>query len=167
MDVAKVGSGYDTAEEANRARGIMRDERDKGTAPEHADGRDYRSIPVEELRRFTQDQAELTSIRQVAAEVGVGRTTLHKFAAGETTPHPRVRRLLGLWYLRRTREARQEASAAPYAAAMEILLSSLPAEARQAAATELLSLVEARYAASGAERPPWLDALRAQLGVTG
>jgi hypothetical protein len=145
----------------------MGEERQESGAPEHADGRDYRSVPVEELRRFVQDQSELTSIRQVAAEIGVGRTTLHKLVAGETMPHPRVRRLIGLWYLRRTREARQQKSIGPYAAAMEILLSSLPDDARRAAAAELLELLEKGYEESGAERPDWLDALRAQVLKTG
>jgi hypothetical protein len=128
-------------------------------APENAAGRDYRTVPVEAIRRFAQDETELTSIRHVAAEVGLGRTTLHKFVAGETMPHPRVRRLLALWYLRRHDQAAEDETVRPYATALGILLACVPDEVRMGAAEDVLNVLE-RHAVTGGERPPWMDALR-------
>ncbi len=131
-------------------------------APENAEGRDYRTVPVEMIRRFAQDETELTSIRDVAAEVGLGRTTLHKFVAGETMPHARVRRLLALWYLRRHGQAAEDEAVGPYASALAVLLSGVPDRARAFAAGEVLDVLERGYAATCEERPAWLDALRAR-----
>jgi hypothetical protein len=142
---------------------MMPEKRDKAAAaPENAEGRDYRTVPVEAIRRFAQDETELTSIRHVAAEVGLGRTTLHKFVAGETMPHPRVRRLLALWYLRRHGQAAEDETVRPYVSALEILLSGVPGDTRSRAAEDVLDVLERGYAATGGERPSWLDALRAR-----
>ncbi|WP_420125279.1 hypothetical protein [Longimicrobium sp.] len=116
-------------------------------APEKAEGRDYRTVPVEVIRRFAQDETELTSIRHVAGEVGLGRTTLHKFVAGETVPHPRVRRLLALWYLRRNADANGAHAVRPDSWALVSLLASscVPDDLRADAAREILDVLE-RYA---------------------
>jgi hypothetical protein len=119
-------------------------------APENAEGRSYRKVHVEELRRFVQDETELTSIRRVAAEVGIGRTTLHKFVAGETIPHPRVRRLLAIWYLRRL----------GYAVEDEEVLPEEDANSRDVSAhagEDVLRVAE-RSGAPGTEPPPWFRA---------
>lgn len=146
----------------------MADDRGRGAEAQEGEGRDYRAVPVDTIRRFAQDQAELTSIRQVAAEIGLGRTTLHKFVAGETMPHPRVRRLLALWYLRRSGQpAGREEALQPYASALEILLAGVPDAARDQAAGEVLDVIARGYAASSGERPEWLDALRDRLADSG
>jgi transcriptional regulator with XRE-family HTH domain len=62
-------------------------------------GKGYRTIPEEVLRDFYTDQIELSTLKQVADRAGIGRTTLHNFMNG-SSPHPRTRRLLGLYYLR-------------------------------------------------------------------
>jgi hypothetical protein len=140
----------------------MGDDRERGAAAPEGEPRDYRAVPVEAMRRFAQDQAELTSIRQVAAEIGLGRTTLHKFVVGETMPHPRVRRLLALWYLRRHGHAADDdAAVRPYAAALQILLGDVPEDARERATAEVLDVLERGYTVAGGEPPAWLDALRA------
>jgi hypothetical protein len=140
----------------------MGDDRDGGAAAPEGEARDHRAVPVEAMRRFAQDQAELTSIRQVAAEIGLGRTTLHKFVAGETMPHPRVRRLLALWYLRRHGQGADGESLRPYASALQILLGGVPDEVRARATDEVLDVLRRGYAAGG-EPPPWLDALRTMV----
>lgn len=55
-----------------------------------------READVELLRRWCQDQVELSSIRKVASRAEVGRNTLQQFVSGETMPHARVRRRLTL-----------------------------------------------------------------------
>jgi hypothetical protein len=122
---------------------------------------DHRSVPLDVLRDFVRSQAELSSLRQVAAEIGLGRTTLHSFISGETNPHPRVRRLLGLWYLQKLEQAPDIDVARPYAAALEILLSEVPEDRRRAAQQSLLKLLAETHAQGGAE-PRWLELLRTQ-----
>lgn len=122
-----------------------------------------RDVPIEAVRELARDHAERTSLRHLAPEIGLGHTTLHNFLNG-AAPHPRVRRLLGAWYLRVTggaAEAESE-SVQPYASALKILLGGLPAESRDRAAGEVLDVVERGYEGAGRERPGWLDALRAR-----
>lgn len=120
---------------------------------------EYRAVSVETLREFARDRAELTSVRQVAAEVGLGRTTLHNFISGDTTPHPRVRRLLALWYLRE-KDNQKAFSPADFASALTILLGELPAEQRAQATAALVDRIAALYASVGVAMPPGLAALR-------
>ena len=122
---------------------------------------DYRSVPLEVLRDFVRAHAELTSIRAVAGEVGVGRTTLHSFLNEETTPHPRVRRLLGLWYLTKVNEAPDIDVIRPYAAALSILVSSLPEDERGAATALMVESLAAIYAGRE-EQPRWMELLRTE-----
>lgn len=122
---------------------------------------DHRAVPLEVLRDFVRSQAELSSIRQVAAEVGLGRTTLHSFINEETNPHPRVRRLLGLWYLQKLEQAPDIDIARPYVAALEILLSEVPEDRRRAAQQNLVELLTETHSEAGAE-PRWLELLRTQ-----
>lgn len=70
-----------------------------GAAEPAVEPRAYRTIPLEVLRGFYADQVELTSLAQVAARAGLGRSTLHSFLAG-AKPHRRTLRLLGLHYLK-------------------------------------------------------------------
>jgi hypothetical protein len=119
-----------------------------------------RDVPLEAMRELARDHAERTSLRHLAPEIGLGHSTLHNFLNG-ATPHPRVRRLLGLWYLRMTSgEGGAAESVEAYASALEILLGDLPASSRERAADEVLDVVERGYQTAGRTRPGWLDALR-------
>ncbi len=117
---------------------------------------DHRSIPLEVLRDFIRSQCELTSTRAVAAETGLGRTTLHAFMNGATKPHPRVRRVLALWYLRKMNEAPDIDIVRPYESALSILLSSLPPEHQDSARALLIKGLRALH---GTPVPRWLQLL--------
>ena len=119
---------------------------------------DFRSIPLEVLRDFVRTQSEITSIRACAAEVGLGRTTLHLFIQGQRNPHPRVRRALGLWYLRKQNEAVDIDVVRPYVSALSILIAGLPEMDRDTASALVLETLEAVYT-SHAEIPRWLELL--------
>ncbi|HEU4883626.1 MAG TPA: hypothetical protein VFT45_15305 [Longimicrobium sp.] len=121
---------------------------------------DHRAVPVETLREFARDRAELTSVRQVAAEAGLGRTTLRNFLTRGTTPHPRVRRILALWYL--GEKAKEQTPFLPedYISAFDILLDGLPDDHRARAAAVLVERLVAMYASAGVEIPPALAELR-------
>lgn len=124
--------------------------------------KDYRNVPIEVLRDFTRTQTEITSIRSVADEVGLGRSTLHKFIQGRTTPQPRVRRLLGLWYLEKVEQAHDIDVARPYAAALQILLSDIPPEGRRDAEQDMLETLADTHSQHGTAQPRWLELLRSQ-----
>jgi hypothetical protein len=124
---------------------------------------DHRSVPVEVLREFARTQAELSSIRTIAEDAGVGRSTLHKFITAGTTPHPRVRRLLALWYLRRMSGLDELELIRPYVAALDVLFGDVPDPARVRATRGVLDSVERAYAEIGEESPRWLDVLRTRL----
>lgn len=121
---------------------------------------DHRAVPVETLREFARDRAELSSVRQVAAEVGLGRTTLHNFISEDTTPHPRVRRLLALWYLREKEKEEAALSPETYSAALAILLRGVPAEQRAQARAALIERIAALHANAGVRLPLGLAELQ-------
>jgi len=58
--------------------------------------------------------------------VGIGHSTFHKFILGRTRPQPRVRRLLGLWFIARQNEASDIDIVRPYVPALYVLLAALP-----------------------------------------
>lgn len=119
-----------------------------------------RDVPIEAVRELARDHAERSSLRHLAPEIGLGHSTLHNFLNG-AAPHPRVRRLLGVWYLRVTGgEAHDDESVRPYVSALEILLAGVPGDARARAAGDVLDVLERGHAAGGGAPPAWLDALR-------
>lgn len=122
--------------------------------------KDYRAIPTEVLRDFALSQTEASSIRSVADEVGLSHSALHKFVTGRTNPQPRVRRLLGLWYLQKVEQAHDIDVARPYAAALDILLSEIPHERRGAAERGVLELLAQVHTPAGEPPPRWLELLR-------
>ena len=70
----------------------------------------WRAAEPAVLRAYAQAETERSSMRAVAERIGMGRTTLYNFLAG-ANPHPRVRRLLALWYLRETGGVQVDADA--------------------------------------------------------
>jgi hypothetical protein len=58
----------------------------------------YRDVSVETLREFYTDQIESSSIKEVAARAGLGRTTFQSFLTG-SKPYLRTHRALAMYYL--------------------------------------------------------------------
>jgi hypothetical protein len=119
---------------------------------------DYRGVPLEVLRDFAHSRAAMTSIRAIADEAGIGRSTMHKFMLGRTDPQPRVRRLLALWYLRTLAEAEIIDVVRPYLSAMGVLLSGIPQHERDGATADLAGALSTIYDAR-ASLPQWLQML--------
>jgi hypothetical protein len=118
-----------------------------------------RDVPIEAVRELARDRAEQSSLRHLAPEIGLGHSTLHNFLNG-AAPHPRVRRLLGIWYLRQTGAAQaDDETVRPYASALDILLAGVPAAAREHATRDVLDVLERGYAPTG-KTPDWITALR-------
>lgn len=122
--------------------------------------KDYRTIPVDVLRDLALAQTDVTSIRQVAEEIGISHSALHKFVIGRTAPQRRMRRLLGLWYLSVIETAHEIDVARPYANALDTLLAGVPEVQREAAAARVLAGVEMAYTEEGEMPPRWMDVLR-------
>lgn len=123
---------------------------------------DHRAVPLEVLREFTRSMAEMSSLRLVAEDAGVSRSTVHKFITAGTTPHPRCRRLLGLWYLRRLAGVDELELIRPYASALDVLLADVPARSlRNVTLTVLWGIAEG-FSAEGEEAPRWLDVVRSR-----
>jgi hypothetical protein len=120
----------------------------------------FRDIPLEVLRDFVRTRAEDTSIRQIADEIEVGRTTLHSFINAETTPHPRIRRKIALWYLDWLQTAPDMDVVRPYAAALDVLTGGMPERQRDGAVEIVLDGVELGYVGDGASLPRWVEVLR-------
>lgn len=128
---------------------------------------DHRTVPLEVLREFARSYAELSSIRAVAEDAGVGRSTVHKFITAGTTPHPRVRRLLALWYLRRLSGIDELELVRPYVSALETLIGDLPKPSRGRVSVAVLDDIERGCAEAGEETPRWVQVLRIRLSRTG
>lgn len=124
---------------------------------------DHRTVPLEVLREFARGQAELSSLRLVAEDAGVGRSTLHKFVTAGTMPHPRVRRLLALWYLRRLGGVDETELVRPYVSALEVLVGEVPEPSRARVTTDVLDSVDRGFSDAGEEAPRWTGALRRRL----
>lgn len=127
---------------------------------------DHRAVPLETLREFARDESERSSLRQVAAAVGVGRTTLQNFIQAETSPHPRVKRLVALWYLKQTTRSEEEESAEAYATALDLLVGALPVERRGEARRTLIEIVERVHGLLGVPLPAGLLAVKERLSPT-
>jgi hypothetical protein len=95
-----------------------------------------RRVPLATLRGRARRACERRSVRAVAAEMGVGRTTLRNFVYEGTTPHPRVRRLVALWFVSQPADREVEEDAC------EILLAAVPAASRALAQEELIIFVK-------------------------
>jgi transcriptional regulator with XRE-family HTH domain len=124
---------------------------------------DHRAVPLDVLREFALDQSERSSLRQVAAAIGLGRTTLQKFINAETTPHPRVRRQVALWYLANRETSEFAAPAVGWThqrSALQLLVGDLPEEGRTRAADDLLDIIADVHTKSGVAVPEWVERLR-------
>jgi hypothetical protein len=105
----------------------------------------YRTIPVEVLRDFYLDEVELSSLAQVAGRAGIGKSTLQSFLTG-SSPHPRTRRTLGLYYV-------LAQGVGPREDALEVLTGG-DEELKAAVLEALVDRHQHRQ-----EVPQWLDAL--------
>ena len=122
---------------------------------------DHRAVPLEVLREFARSVAEVSSIRQVAEDAGVGRSTVHKFITAGTMPHPRVRRSLALWYLRRVAGVDELEIVRPYASALDLLLGDVPEPLLKTVTLNVLRAISEVFPPDGEhEAPRWLEALR-------
>ena len=121
---------------------------------------DHRTIPIEVLRDFARSAAEQSNIRLVSEDAGISRSCLHRFVSAGTMPHPRVRRMLGLWYIRRLAGVNEIDFLRPYFAALDVLLSDATDAVREDVTLDVLKAVETRFGEAGEPAPHWVGVMR-------
>jgi ribosomal protein L17 len=121
---------------------------------------DHRAVPLEVLRDVVRSLTEQASIRSVAEDAGVSRSAVHKFITAGTTPHPRVRRLLALWYLRQLAGLNEVDFLRPYVTALDVLLSDATVAVRELVTMDLLAAIVNRSAEAGEQPPAWVGVMR-------
>lgn len=75
-------------------------------------------------------------------------------------PHPRIRQKLAEWYVRELGQGGDAYPDATYASAVQVLVAGIPADGREGAAGDLVSLLETLHSKHGLPRPSWLERLR-------
>lgn len=118
-----------------------------------------RELPIEMVRELARHRSEQRSLRYVADQIGVGPSTLHNFLKG-AMPHPRIRHKLAEWYVRELGRGGDAYPDGAYASAVLMLVSGLPAEGREEAREDLISLVERLYDQHDLPRPAWMERIR-------
>ena len=95
--------------------------RQSGRAASQDDG--WRHVPIETLRAFMEQLVLATSLRDVAALVGLGHEALRKFVNGTTErPHQRSLRAMGQLYNERQALQARERATTPTAGQLKLLL---------------------------------------------
>jgi hypothetical protein len=90
----------------------------------------------------------------------VGRSTVHSFITANTTPHPRVRRRLALWYLRRLKGGVDEVTLVrPYRAALAVLLADVPEPSLDCVTADVLGSIGRGFTSVEEALPGWLTVL--------
>lgn len=113
---------------------------------------------VREIREAVRDALELSSLRILAVEIGVGHSTLHNFASG-ASPHPRVRRTLYDWFV-----ARNAAPSPIHPSRLDALTEGLPDHVRRRLRPLLATVLKGGYVDGGVNVPAWLEAAAAARG---
>jgi hypothetical protein len=118
-----------------------------------------REVSIETVRDLARHRSEQRSLRYVADQIGVGASTLHNFLRG-AMPHPRIRHKLAEWYVRELGSGRDAFPDEAYFSAVQLLVAGLPADGRENAADDVVSLLEELHERRGLPKPPWLERLR-------
>lgn len=124
-----------------------------------------RSVSIDRLRSTVARHVEMSSLRQVAREIGMSPSGLLSFvrSAGRRAPHARTYQMLVSWFVRTTLVDAPGASTDAAQAGVEILVQYLPPTRRADAVREILTIITAH--ADGGRPPTWLRELRARYAV--
>lgn len=132
--------------------------------PEPAHEADYESLDhrtlIEIVRGWVEFRLADTSLRDLADEMGIAKSSIDKFVKGESLPNknwPKLR----FWFLkdRRSRRASLQDPAETALLFLE-LIANIPAAKRREAIERTMEHYEAIHQAAHAPRPEWLDELR-------
>lgn len=121
----------------------------------------YADIDIEAVRKYANERANRSSVRELARRIGIGHTSLDKFLHG-ADPYVRNRTRLCEWYVRETegREGQAGSSEADAPgepeAALDALLRELRGEPRSEARRRITHALAQGYRRMGLPEPEWL-----------
>lgn len=123
------------------------------------------AVPPDTLRAALRLQIQNSSLRRVAAEVGLSPTGLSTFVGGRPSRSGTLLRLSD-WYLQELADDEGTFSVPPDAAAAAalLLLRHLPPELRPRAAAELVRTIDEASRDAGVPAPPWLRTFHSAEG---
>lgn len=136
----------------------------------------YPQIDIDEVREYLQARADRSSVRAVAAEIGMRHTTLGKFLEG-SEPYPRNRILMIEWYLREyqktsargrvavpegvSEQMQAHLEASDPEAHLEALLAEFKGDAHTETRRRIIGALAQGYQRMGRQAPRWLHRVRA------
>jgi hypothetical protein len=123
----------------------------------------YADVDIAAVRRYANVRASESSVRRIAAQVGMLHTTFGKFLRG-SEPYPRHRILLCEWYLRELpiHPVRELIAVAPQPPSqdpevhLDALLTELRDGARLEARMRITTAIAQAYRRMGLPNPEWL-----------
>jgi hypothetical protein len=118
---------------------------------------------VHYLRGLAANRVERTSLRRVAAEIGMSPTGLKKFLQGTDPYSPTVRRLRS-WFVEHADQDENPLRVEEADAALSVLVHDLPPDPRRHTAGGVLDCLGTGYDMAGRGRPAWVAELRARYG---
>jgi len=115
-------------------------------------------VSIEVLREAVRRRVADSTLRQVAAEIGMSFSGLHTFLDG-TTPHPGTVRKVAAWHVRAASESGNTVDTALAETALDLLLRHVPPRKRPALRRELVEALVAQAKREQLPPPAWADAL--------
>ena len=131
----------------------------------------YPEVDIDEVREYVQARTERSSVRAMAAEIGMRHTTLAKFLEG-SAPYPKNRILIVEWYLRQgqalsasgrmdvpariSEHMQAHLEATDPESHLDVLLADLRGEARGSARRSIVAALAQGYRKMGRQAPRWL-----------
>jgi AcrR family transcriptional regulator len=116
-------------------------------------------VSMQVLREAVERQVEATSLRHVAADIGIGPTTLYNFIRSEIkTPYSINHRKLLTWYVQSRHEV-SEIDAHAAAASLELLTLHFPVRQRRNAQRQILGFLE-QLRGEGVPSPQWISDIK-------
>jgi hypothetical protein len=112
-------------------------------------------VPIEQLLAAARQRVLATSLRAVAAEIGMEHSGLNKLLQG-TTPRPSTIEKLTTWYLRHAGSGELDSPPELVEAALAILVQHLPPGRRVAATKAMRVQLRELTDAAGVRIPSWL-----------
>jgi hypothetical protein len=109
---------------------------------------------VDVLRESVRRAVAASTLRTVAAQIGVTHRTAGKFLAG-TPPQEKTLRKLREWYVRHAGEERN-VSTETVGAALALLTDGLPEKYREGAERDVLDVLRKAHRAAGTKPPRWI-----------
>jgi hypothetical protein len=105
------------------------------------------------LRESVRRAVAASSLRSVAAQIGVTHRTVGKLLGG-TPPQEKTLRKLREWYVRHAAET-HDVSGEAIAAALELLMDGLPEKSRSETEQVLLDVLRQAHRKAGTKPPEW------------